>query len=269
MHDTSYVINGIIPSREYIYRLRRDCDSLAASGWTYGLFRATDMGCQPPEDLQLDTLNSHTAFLRWTPDGNNVSYVVRVFNSWFDTTLACYLANDTIGDLLPAITYYAAVKASCDECEEMSRWSDTISFVMPTCPDATGLAYSELVGNSVVLDWEADSTASLWEIQYGPQGFDQGTGTSVMADHHPFRLGGLTGENSYDAYVRTVCGTDYYSEHWSEKVTFTTLYSSIPEVSDDMFRIAPNPADRCIYLTMADGHAARGVISIFNTLARR
>lgn len=272
IRDTSYTINDIIPTIEYIYRIRRDCDSLETSGWAYGLFRTADMGCQPPENLHLDALNSHSAWLRWTPDGNNIGYHVHVFNSWFDTTLVCYIANDTIGDLLPGITYYAAVKASCDECDEMSTWSDTISFVMPTCPNATDLAYSDLQGNSVVLDWAADTGSTLWEIQYGLQGFAQGTGTTIYADHHPFSLDRLTGETTYDAYVRTICGTDFYSEHWSNAVTFTTLWSDIDDVAADhcTFRITPNPADNRIHLISSEEsiYAAGTDISIRNALGK-
>jgi hypothetical protein len=147
---------------------------------------------------------------------------------------------------LPGITTYASVQAHCSPDNRTAEWSDTIRFTTPICPASDSLTYSDLQGNSVVLDWQTDSQngnpeVTQWEIQYGPTGFTQGSGISVFTDHHPYTLQHLIGETNYDAYVRSICSDDYYSEHWSNKINFTTLYSDITEPDTATFTLHPNP----------------------------
>ena len=147
--------------------------------------------------------------------------------------------------------------------EDPSQWTDTISFTTDYCPDATNLRYSDLQGNSVVLDWTEGGRATQWEIEYGYSGFDQGTGFSVVTDTHPYTLTGLIGENTYDIYVRAICGNNFYSENWSNVVTITTPFSSIDGVGDDArVKLSPNPTsgDVTIELPATSGSATVEVL---------
>ena len=88
------------------------------------------------------------------------------------------------------------------------------------------------------------------------EGFDIGSGVRVNADHHPFVLTGLTGETTYDIYVRAVCGSSFFSENWSNRVTITTQYSSINSAIDDARVILfPNPTSSDVELTMPTSHS--------------
>ena len=161
----------------------------------------------------------------------------------FDTIITSYLARKTITGLTAGLRFCASVQANCSPDNRPGNWSDTLLFTTPVCPSSTDLTYSDLQGNSVVLDWQCDPQVSQWEIQFGSIGFTQGNGFSRFTDHHPYTLTGLIGESAYDIYVRSVCDDDWYSEAWSNGITVTTPYSDInSQLSTPNFQLTPNPA---------------------------
>ena len=244
--DTSIIIDNLYPNYEYLYRVRTVCNESAVPNWAYGTFRTTANDCPFPENLHLTDLTIEQASFAWTPDENNTTYTLHIFNGAFDTSVNTIAAHASVRGLPSGLTYYASVQAQCSPDNRTAEWSDTIRFTTPICPASDSLTYSDLQGNSVVLDWQTDSQngnpeVTQWEIQYGPTGFTQGNGISVFTDHHPYTLQHLIGETNYDAYVRSICSDDYYSEHWSNKITFTTLYSDITEPDTATFTLHPNP----------------------------
>ncbi|MCQ2296592.1 MAG: fibronectin type III domain-containing protein, partial [Bacteroidales bacterium] len=98
--------------------------------------------------------------------------------------------------------------------------------IIPTCVRPDDLVADSATSNSILLSWTETGTASQWAVEYGPEGFMPGTGTSVVANSNPFRLTGLTPATHYQAYVRAICqegDTSYYNR---VPVVFTT--SQIP-----------------------------------------
>ncbi|MBP1673700.1 MAG: hypothetical protein H6Q25_1515, partial [Bacteroidetes bacterium] len=95
--------------------------------------------------------------------------------------------------------------------------------VMPfnPCMTPTLLNVSNITANTVTLDWTEPSTSTAWNIEYGPAGFTQGTGTVVPVTSHPFIVPGLTDATMYDFYVQSDCGSGNFS-NWSSKITATT-----------------------------------------------
>ncbi len=258
--DTSYTVTRFEFGYDYVYHVRQYCDTTSVSNWAMGSFNTADIPCLPPLGLQVSEVTGSTALLRWTPDGNNISYRVHVWGPSYDTIANTILARCRLWNLNPAARYRAAVEVTCEYVDEPSQWSDTITFETATCPDATGLAALEVGGNSVLLDWEAGSGGMVspqsWQVEWGLQGFDQGTGVMVEADHHPFLLTGLTGETTYDIVVRSVCGDSFYGENWTPRLTVTTTYSGIGDAEDDSrVQILPNPttADVVLHLPAACG----------------
>ncbi len=261
--DTFYTIHNIFPMTDYVYQVRQYCDSTGVSNWALGSFNSGDIPCLEPTGLQVSSVTHNKVTLRWTPEENHIAYRVHVFNSILDKYVNSYLSNKTVTGLEPNTIYYAAVQATCQDMEDPSQWTDTISFTTDYCPDATNLRYSDLQGNSVVLDWTEGGRATQWEIEYGYSGFDQGTGFSVVTDTHPYTLTGLIGENTYDIYVRAICGNNFYSENWSNVVTITTPFSSIDGVGNDArVKLSPNPTsgDVTIELPATSGSATVEVL---------
>ena len=247
--DTVHVLTGLSPMTDYVYRVRKYCDSTGVSNWAYGRFNTGDLPCLPPETITIVSVTNTKVKLRWSTDENNIGYKLHVFNSVFDREISTYGASGTCNGLEAGVTYYAAVQTTCSGIDEPSEWSDTISFVTDVCPDVSNVTVSDVQGNTAVVDWTEGGRAEQWEIQYGTWGFGQGYGISVIADSHPFTLTGLVGSSTYDIYVRAICGTNFVSEHWAAGPTFTTLYSAIGSVVDDTrVRLYPNPTSADVEL---------------------
>ena len=249
--DTFYTINSLYPMTDYVYRVRQHCDSTGVSSWVEGRFNSSDVPCLSPMNIHVVNVTNRKVKLAWTPEENNISYRLRVFNTYFDHTQTVYLASGTINGLDANTRYYATVQAVCQGFDDPSEWSDTISFVSDVCPDATNLTATDVRGNTAVLDWTDGGRATEWEIQWGYQGFDAGSGVTVITDHHPYTLTGLTGETTYDIYVRAICGNNFVSENWSNRLTITTAYSNINSVVDDTrVRLYPNPTSADVELQL-------------------
>lgn len=86
---------------------------------------------------------------------------------------------------------------------------------------------------SATLSWTSQSATGPWEIEYGPVGFTQGTGTIVSAPTNPFVLTGLQAITEYSYYVRTVCDPDLSGPWSATPRDFTT--TALPPVCGGSF----------------------------------
>lgn len=84
------------------------------------------------------------------------------------------------------------------------------------CPPINEIKVVDIGEETARLDIE--STATAFEIEYGPVGFEQGQGTRIEQASATQQLQGLTAEVTYDVYVRVAadCST------W-KKISFTTI----------------------------------------------
>ena len=106
--------------------------------------------------------------------------------------------------------------------------------VIPTCPRPKNVTTSNPTLTSIDLAWLEMGSATSWEIEYGPVGFTQGTGTVVSATTNPFTVSGLQHATGYDFYVRATCGGNDNS-HWTNKVSDATVcapLSNLPLVEN-------------------------------------
>ena len=97
---------------------------------------------------------------------------------------------------------------------------------MPACPDVTDLYADNVTSNSVTLHWDNDPMAQSWIIEYGFQGFDQGTGTMATSSTNSYTVSGLLDDMDYDFLVRAVCGDNWQSEGVAS-VTATTQAGTV------------------------------------------
>ncbi len=74
----------------------------------------------------------------------------------------------------------------------------------PTCfpPSALGLASATTTSADVY--W-TPGNASNWIVEYGPVGFTQGTGSTMIATNDTVTISGLTAATAYDFYVADSC----------------------------------------------------------------
>ncbi|SFU78550.1 Fibronectin type III domain-containing protein, partial [Pustulibacterium marinum] len=75
----------------------------------------------------------------------------------------------------------------------------------PPCPSVSDLNATNATDTTVDISWTENGSATYWNIDYGPAGFTQGTGTSVVATSNPHTLNNLESNTDYEFYVQSNC----------------------------------------------------------------
>jgi hypothetical protein len=91
----------------------------------------------------------------------------------------------------------------------------------PSCPAPSTLAAANVTATTADLSWVETGSSTNWQIEYGPSGFAQGSGTTAFAGTNPFNVTGLASATDFDFYVRAICGPGDTSS-WSGPAGFTT-----------------------------------------------
>ncbi|MCF6132079.1 T9SS type A sorting domain-containing protein [Flavobacterium wongokense] len=105
-----------------------------------------------------------------------------------------------------------------------------VSATPPACPNPSALAAVPAI-TSAVLSWTENGTATLYNIEYGANGFTQGTGTVVSGVSNSYNLSPLTALTAYSYYVQASCGGASGNSAWIGPFNFTTL--AAPPANDD------------------------------------
>ena len=98
---------------------------------------------------------------------------------------------------------------------------------VPACPNPSGLSVFNITANTADFSWIFGGTATNgWNIEWGPVGFSQGTGTSLPSPNDTISISGLTALTTYDFYVQQDCGSAGTST-WTGPLTFTTACAAL------------------------------------------
>ena len=93
---------------------------------------------------------------------------------------------------------------------------------VPSCPAPTAQIETNVTATSADLAWTENGSATTWDIEWGPTGFTQGSGTTITGVTNPYTLNPpLSPATTYDWYVRADCGGDQST--WTSGSTFTTV----------------------------------------------
>ncbi len=92
---------------------------------------------------------------------------------------------------------------------------------VPSCIPPTNLNIASMTPTSALLAWTSEGT--LFDVEYGPNGFTQGTGTTRTGVTSPYSVTDLTADTAYQFYVRKDCGSGDKSL-WAGPFRFTTAY---------------------------------------------
>jgi hypothetical protein len=97
----------------------------------------------------------------------------------------------------------------------------TISNI-PDCTPSSNVSFSGITNNNATVAWTPGDGVSF-EVEYGPQGFTQGTGLPIYSTaDSSYTMTGLASNTCYDVYVRDSCSTGGLSP-WFGPFTFCTL----------------------------------------------
>lgn len=123
----------------------------------------------------------------------------------------------------PTTDGYVAFRATYASTFNSLNIDDVYWEPIPSCPKPDNLNVAALTTTTAELTWVETGSATSWIIEYGPEGFVQGTGTIVNdTDATPSEIiSGLTPNTSYDFYVQADCGGGDISI-WSNPHTFIT-----------------------------------------------
>ncbi len=109
----------------------------------------------------------------------------------------------------------------------------------PACPDPQNLAATPSTSTETVISWDAGSSTT-WNLEYGPAGFSQGSGTMVNGLTSPtYTITGLTAGNDYDVYVQADCSS---GGNGTSGWVMTTWHQPYSTCSDPVsLTVSPNP----------------------------
>jgi len=109
----------------------------------------------------------------------------------------------------------------------------------PTCKSPITQNKGYITLTTAEISWLAAANTNQWDIEYGPHGFAQGSGTLIQATNsNPYQLSGLSGATAYDWYVRTDCGGGDKS-NWIGPHTFSTNKYSTSAIAGITNRCSP------------------------------
>lgn len=129
------------------------------------------------------------------------------------------------GEFTPATTgvYYVGIKGFINSSPWYISVDDISIYETPPCADPTALTASNFTTTSADLAWTENGSATTWNIEYGPAGFTQGTGTAMQGvTANPYTLTGLMPCMNYEYYVQADCGSGDLSA-FVGPFAFTTL----------------------------------------------
>lgn len=103
----------------------------------------------------------------------------------------------------------------------------TLQF-LADCPSPNSVNTSSITTTTATSTWSAVGPGTLWDFEYGVNGFTQGTGTLVpnLAVTN-YNLVGLNPGTTYQYYVRSKCTSE--NSLWTGPFAFTTVCLSVTE----------------------------------------
>jgi len=78
----------------------------------------------------------------------------------------------------------------------------------PSCMPVDQLTLLAATSTSANISWTSQGSETSWNVEYGPQGFSTGSGTSITVNNTPSTtITSLTQGTNYDIYVQANCGS--------------------------------------------------------------
>ncbi len=147
--------------------------------------------------------------------------------------LVCLAGNDDVdypgGNYLSEATFNTVANTTYYIVWD-NRWSSfgfefTLTEAAAVCLDPSGFVGNAATSTTFDLGWTDTNTGTpTWEIEWGADGFTQGTGTlvsNILTPNYVFM--GLTPNTNYDFFIRTNCGGSNGDSAWVGPIGFRSL----------------------------------------------
>ncbi|SHI97677.1 Por secretion system C-terminal sorting domain-containing protein [Mesonia phycicola] len=180
-----------------------------------------------------------------TTDGGTTWQNITTYNS---TNIAPLTGKQESFDLsaysgIVQIAFWASEGANNDVADYDFFIDNVAVSQQENCINVSGITINNALPTSAGITWTENGAAAEWEILYGLTGFDPITsGTSIIDNDGTLgeTLTGLTDDEDYDVYVRSICSESSISD-WVGPETFSTTVLSVNNHLLNSISIYPNP----------------------------
>ncbi|HPD59797.1 MAG TPA: T9SS type A sorting domain-containing protein [Paludibacteraceae bacterium] len=175
-------------------------------------------------------------------------------------------AGNIINNLIPGTEYSFFIRKETVPADS-SVWFEEYNFKTLSCNNSisnikTIMQYANGINIKDLIDVHIsfDALANSFELEYGPKGFERGSGTIMSNYYNGFSIGNanLQSNTEYDFYIRGKCGGVYGD--WSGKSSFATtnvFHYAGSEAFDVAFEHITNKSARVNWSRIVPGYASR------------
>lgn len=237
----NYTFSNLESGHLYTAGVRSRCPDGRLSDWTIIDITTVNIHCIPPTDLAISNLDYTSAEITWQPAG--------VAQQW----QVCLLSNGALVDIFQPVTQPYSIIDGLEQGTTYSvmvrslmadvpgPWSDTLTFTTPQCATVGEVTYERIDFRTVRLSWqEAPVSTGHHRVEYGPAGFQRGTGMVVESTEMPLTISNLEPEPDYDFYVQNYCQPEVLSNEAAMVNVPSGL--GIGNVDVAPLHLHPNPA---------------------------
>ena len=110
------------------------------------------------------------------------------------------------------VVFYAIRPDAASATQYNQFYLDDITLrTIPNCFWPSEVVLNSVTNEGTTITWTPDprtSSPSSWEVEYGEEGFEPGTGNTTSTTDTTLTLTDLTPNTAYDVYIRANCGGD-------------------------------------------------------------
>ncbi|WP_417353626.1 LamG-like jellyroll fold domain-containing protein [Flavobacterium alkalisoli] len=248
------MLDELDANTEYNIYVRAVCAEDFTSSWgsTDSFTTLEEAVCSTPSTIVVSEITSSSVMVSWTENGEATMWEVLYGSVGFDIetegqTVTVGDTPEVMLDELDANTEYDVyVRALCGE-DFTSNWESTQPFTTleeAVCATPSQIEITDITSSSATVSWTENGEATVWEVLYGPAGFDPETeGETVTVEDTPeVMLDELDPETEYHVYVRAICAEEMVSE-WEGQESFTTQTLGLNDNTIAGFAFYPNPTN--------------------------
>ena len=224
-------IADLLPETTYDVYITAICGTGCSSEAVGPVSFTTLPNCIAVSNIEITSLQPNSAEVLWTAGESESQWIIEYGAVGFSPGTGIIVSDDDgvpgeiIADLDPQTEYDLYITSVCGEVQ--SAPAGPVTFSTPAaCEAVAELQTGDITDTSIELIWQPGGSESLWQIEYGLQGFTPGSGIVVSDDDgtEGETISELAPDTPYDFYITAICGSGTASQT-TGPVTVTTLPS--------------------------------------------